>query len=218
MTTAGGYARPTQAADGTIIAGKDKLLHRLDRSGRLLNTAGDPQNCCITLLTPHLSPDDQRVVYNLSTTAPLSPARGSRRRTRRGPLPATKSTSRSAVTSIRPGSTTAVPSSSRGIHRTPRSGRSRVTLRTGSPTMPSRSVVERSTLRAPASPRPRTAPRRSACTRFRDHRRPFPPPPATSPAPTDHSFGPPGPRMAVNWPGRRTTGSGQPVSASRAGS
>lgn len=71
VTTAGGYARPTQAGDGTIIAVKDKLLHRLDRSGRLLNTAGDPENCCITLLTPHVSPDGQRLVYNLFDNGPL---------------------------------------------------------------------------------------------------------------------------------------------------
>jgi hypothetical protein len=41
LTTSGGYSRPSQADDGTIIAAKEAVLHRLDRSGRLLNAAGD---------------------------------------------------------------------------------------------------------------------------------------------------------------------------------
>jgi hypothetical protein len=41
LTTAGGYGRPSQADDGTIVATKDAVLHRLSRSGRLLNQAGD---------------------------------------------------------------------------------------------------------------------------------------------------------------------------------
>lgn len=44
VTTSGGYSRPSQAADGTIIAAKDSVLHRLSRSGVLLNTAGDDDN------------------------------------------------------------------------------------------------------------------------------------------------------------------------------
>jgi hypothetical protein len=71
ITTAGGYSRPTQADDGTIVAVKDKLLHRLDRAGRLLNTAGDPNNGNVTVLTPHLSPDGQRVVYSLFHNGPI---------------------------------------------------------------------------------------------------------------------------------------------------
>jgi hypothetical protein len=41
VTTAGGYGRASQADDGTIIAAKDAVLHRLSRSGQLLNLAGD---------------------------------------------------------------------------------------------------------------------------------------------------------------------------------
>jgi hypothetical protein len=41
VTTAGGYGRPSQADDGTIIAAKDAVLHHLSRSGQLLNLAGD---------------------------------------------------------------------------------------------------------------------------------------------------------------------------------
>ncbi len=41
VTTAGGYSKPSQADDGTIVAVKDQLLQRLDRGGRILNTAGD---------------------------------------------------------------------------------------------------------------------------------------------------------------------------------
>lgn len=43
VTTAGGYSRPSQADDGTIIAAKDSVLHRLDRSGNVLNEAGDDE-------------------------------------------------------------------------------------------------------------------------------------------------------------------------------
>jgi hypothetical protein len=41
VTTGGGYGRPSQADDGTIIATNGAVLHRLSRSGRVLNTAGD---------------------------------------------------------------------------------------------------------------------------------------------------------------------------------
>lgn len=71
VTTSGGYSRPTQANDGTIVALKDKLFHRMDRSGRLLNTAGDPNNSNVTVLTPHLSPDGQRLVYGLFHNGPI---------------------------------------------------------------------------------------------------------------------------------------------------
>ncbi len=71
ITTAGGYSRPTQAADGKILAVKGKLLHRLDRAGRVLNQAGDQSNSDITFLTPHVSPNGARVVYNLNDNGPL---------------------------------------------------------------------------------------------------------------------------------------------------
>jgi hypothetical protein len=41
VTTAGGYGKPSQADDGTIMAAKDAVLHHLSRSGQLLNLAGD---------------------------------------------------------------------------------------------------------------------------------------------------------------------------------
>jgi hypothetical protein len=41
LTTAGGYGRPSQADDGTIVATKDAVLQRLSRSGQVLNEAGD---------------------------------------------------------------------------------------------------------------------------------------------------------------------------------
>jgi hypothetical protein len=34
LTTAGGYARPSQADNGTIVATKGPVLQRLSRSGR----------------------------------------------------------------------------------------------------------------------------------------------------------------------------------------
>ena len=71
ITTAGGYGRPTQSADGRILAVKGKLLHRLDRAGRVLNQAGDPSNSDITFLTPHVSPNGARVVYNLNDNGPI---------------------------------------------------------------------------------------------------------------------------------------------------
>ena len=41
LTSEGGYSRPSQADDGTIIAAKGDVLQRLDPSGNPLNTAGD---------------------------------------------------------------------------------------------------------------------------------------------------------------------------------
>ena len=41
LTSEGGYSRPSQADDGTIIAAKGDVLQRLDRSGNPLNAAGD---------------------------------------------------------------------------------------------------------------------------------------------------------------------------------
>ena len=41
VTTSGGYGRPSQADDGTIIATRGDVLERLNRSGGVLNEAGD---------------------------------------------------------------------------------------------------------------------------------------------------------------------------------
>ena len=71
VTTAGGYTKPTQANDGTIVAVKGKLLHRLDRSGRLLNLAGDSSGT--GPLTPALSPGGSLVAYNYTNLGPITP-------------------------------------------------------------------------------------------------------------------------------------------------
>jgi hypothetical protein len=41
LTKDGGYSRPSQSDDGTIVAANGSVLHRLSRSGALLGTAGD---------------------------------------------------------------------------------------------------------------------------------------------------------------------------------
>jgi hypothetical protein len=71
VTTSGGYSKPTQANDGTIVAVKGKLLHRLSRSGKLLNLAGDDGGS--GPLTPALSPDGALVAYNYNNTGPITP-------------------------------------------------------------------------------------------------------------------------------------------------
>lgn len=68
ITTAGGYTKPTQANDGTIVAEKADFLERMDRDGRVLNTAGDSD--WGGPLNPHLSPDGQLVAYDYFRTAP----------------------------------------------------------------------------------------------------------------------------------------------------
>ncbi len=67
VTTAGGYAKPTQADDGTIVAVKDHLLHRLDRNGNLLNLAGESGGN--GPVTPAFSPNGALVAYNYSGAA-----------------------------------------------------------------------------------------------------------------------------------------------------
>ena len=62
VTTSGGYLKPTQADDGTIVAVKDGLLHRMDRAGRLLNTAGERGGT--GPITPHLQPSGGLVAYD----------------------------------------------------------------------------------------------------------------------------------------------------------
>jgi WD40-like Beta Propeller Repeat len=71
VTTSGGYSKPTQANDGTIVAVKGKLLHRMDRSGRLLNLAGDSSGT--GPLTPALSPGGALVAYNYTNLGPITP-------------------------------------------------------------------------------------------------------------------------------------------------
>jgi hypothetical protein len=71
VTTAGGYSKPTQANDGTIVAVKDKLLHRLDRNGALLNLAGDAEYT--GPLTPSIAPGGTLVAYNFNKTTGVNP-------------------------------------------------------------------------------------------------------------------------------------------------
>jgi WD40-like Beta Propeller Repeat len=71
VTTSGGYTKPTQANDGTIVAVKGKLLHRMDRSGRLINLAGDASGT--GPLTPALSPNGSLVAYNYTNLGPITP-------------------------------------------------------------------------------------------------------------------------------------------------
>jgi WD40-like Beta Propeller Repeat len=71
VTTSGGYTKPTQANDGTIVAVKGKLLHRMDRSGRLINLAGDPSGT--GPLTPAFSPNGSLVAYNYTNLGPITP-------------------------------------------------------------------------------------------------------------------------------------------------
>src|SRR3954468_360050 len=72
VTTSGGYSKPTQANDGTIVAVKDKLLHRLDRQGNLLNLAGESGGS--GPLTPALSPNGSLIAYNyIASPGPTNP-------------------------------------------------------------------------------------------------------------------------------------------------
>jgi hypothetical protein len=71
VTTSGGYSKPTQANDGSIVAVNGKLLHRLDRGGRLLNLAGDSSGT--GPLTPALSPGGSLVAYNYTNLGPITP-------------------------------------------------------------------------------------------------------------------------------------------------
>jgi hypothetical protein len=71
VTRSGGYSKPTQANDGTIVAVKNQLLHRLTRSGKLLNLAGDDGGS--GPFTPALSPDGSLVAYNYNNTGPATP-------------------------------------------------------------------------------------------------------------------------------------------------
>ena len=71
VTRSGGYSKPTQANDGTIVAVKGQLLHRMDRSGKLLNLAGDADGS--GPFTPALSPGGALVAYNYNNTGPIVP-------------------------------------------------------------------------------------------------------------------------------------------------
>lgn len=69
LTTAGGYGRPSQADDGTIVATKDAVLHRLSRSGQLLNQAGDDDYG--GKIFTDFSPDWALVSYGFFANGPI---------------------------------------------------------------------------------------------------------------------------------------------------
>lgn len=69
VTTSGGYGRPSQADDGTIIAARGDLLERLDRSGRVLNEAGDDDYG--GKIFTDLSPDGALASYGFFANGPI---------------------------------------------------------------------------------------------------------------------------------------------------
>src|SRR5215207_4066739 len=68
-TTTGGYGKPSQADDGTIIAAKDAVLHHLSRSGQLLNLAGDDDYG--GKIFTGLSPDGALASYGFFANGPI---------------------------------------------------------------------------------------------------------------------------------------------------
>jgi len=62
ITSSGGYSKPTQASDGSIVAVRNKLLERMDRRGHPLNLAGDSGGS--GPIAPALSPDGSLVAYD----------------------------------------------------------------------------------------------------------------------------------------------------------
>src|SRR3712207_6636438 len=76
LTTDGGYESPSQADDGTVVAGRrtqvdgrnPRHLHRMNRDGKLLNPpveTVDAQNSFyIGPLDPKVSPDGRYVAYH----------------------------------------------------------------------------------------------------------------------------------------------------------
>lgn len=69
LTTAGGYGKPSQADDGTIVATKNAVLHRLSRSGQLLNQAGDDDYG--GKIFTDFSPDGALVSYGFFANGPI---------------------------------------------------------------------------------------------------------------------------------------------------
>ena len=71
LTTDGGYSNPSQANDGTVAAVKGGLLHRMDRSGRLLNLAGDPSGSGPLIASS--SPGGALLAYHYNNTGSITP-------------------------------------------------------------------------------------------------------------------------------------------------
>lgn len=83
LTTDGGYESPSQADDGTVVAGRrteekgrhPRRLHRMDRGGKLLNppveTVAVDNSFYIGPLDPKVSPDGKYVAYHYFYTGPI---------------------------------------------------------------------------------------------------------------------------------------------------
>ena len=83
ITTDGGYESPSQADDGTIVAGRQteengrhpRRLYRMDRTGRLLNapveTVATDNSYYIGPLQPKVSPHGRSVAYHYLDTGPI---------------------------------------------------------------------------------------------------------------------------------------------------
>ena len=69
VTTAGGYARPSQSDAGTIVATKGAVLHRLSRSGQVLNEAGDDDYGA--KIFTDFSPDGRLISYGFFANGPI---------------------------------------------------------------------------------------------------------------------------------------------------
>ena len=105
MTTSGGYSNPSQANDGTIFAVKGDLIHRMSRSGRLLNLAGDPSGS--GPLVASAAPGGSLVAYHFNNTGSITPGLRTALSHADAARRATTSSSTSAAGSTRPGSATA---------------------------------------------------------------------------------------------------------------
>jgi hypothetical protein len=71
ITTSGGYSNPSQSSSGTIAAVKGGLLHRLDRSGRLVNLAGDSSGSGPLLSS--IAPGGALIAYHFNNTGSIAP-------------------------------------------------------------------------------------------------------------------------------------------------
>lgn len=67
----GGFVRPAQSDDGTIVAVKDDLLQRMTRTGQVLNAAGSSE--AGPPLHPSFRPDGTLIAYNAFSQGPGSP-------------------------------------------------------------------------------------------------------------------------------------------------
>lgn len=84
LTTGGGYAWPSQADDGTVVAVRQttvgertpRHLHRMDRTGKALNapveTVDADNSFYIGPLAPKVSPDGRFVAYHYFYTGPVT--------------------------------------------------------------------------------------------------------------------------------------------------